>query len=259
MSAAGEMASAERDSGYFRWHPTPSFLAHLFKGVFKQHHREDAPALRRVLSRDGVVFDVGAHAGQYAKLFGAHVPEGQVFAFEPGSYVRSILRVVLWANRCRNVTVVPVGLGSRMGIETLSMPVKRRGSFGYGLSHFGQGDDGRAVVRDIAFSVPLDAMAEALGIARLDLIKADIEGWELRMIEGAAGAIARFRPVMMLELEDKFLRRAGDSLEAAHARLAGLGYVPAVWRDDQFRRAEGGEPTEWWFPEDRLGDLLGRR
>lgn len=241
------------DSAWFRWHPSPTYLAHLFKAVVKQHHRADLPILRKVLPRDGVVFDVGAHAGQYAKLFARHAADGRVFSFEPGSYARSILRVALWANGLRNVIVVPIGLGSRTSVEVLSVPVKRSGSYGFGLSHFG-GADGN-VRRDLAVTVPLDEMTRVLGVNRLDLIKADIEGWELRMLEGAAESLARFRPMLMLELADELLARAGDSLAAATAFLDRAGYVPVEWTGGGFRQAPGPTEGEWWAPREKLPQL----
>lgn len=248
--------TVSRMQDYFRWHPSWSYLAHLLKGVLQQHHKDDIPALRRILPADGIVFDVGAHAGQYSKLFATLVPKGNVFAFEPGTYARSILRIALWTNRCRNVTPFPVGLGSQTALDFLTLPVKRPGSYGYGLTHFGSGvEKESAAVRDLAMTVRLDDIADLLSLPRLDLIKADIEGWELRMLEGATQTIDRFRPCMMLELEDRFLSRAGDSLDAALSFLDQILYRPAVWREGRFVVAEA-TGAMWWLPEERLEQLL---
>lgn len=250
----GNTVSGTQD--YFRWHPSWTYLAHLFKGVVQQHHKEDIPALRRILPADGIVFDVGAHAGQYSKLFASLVPNGHVFAFEPATYARSILRIALWTNRCRNVTPFPVGLGSQAAMGFLTLPIKRRGSYGYGLTHFGSGIDREsAAVRDLAMTVRLDDIADLLSIPRLDLIKADIEGWELRMLEGATQTIERFRPYMMLELEDRFLSRAGDSLDAALRFLDRTRYRPAVWQHGRFVAADAAGAM-WWLPEERAQQLL---
>lgn len=62
---------------------------------------------------------------------------GRVYAFEPGSYARAILRMVVTLHRLENASVVPMGLGAACGIDTLSVPVKASGSFGFGLSHMG--------------------------------------------------------------------------------------------------------------------------
>src|SRR5579862_5528537 len=92
----------------YRGRITPGFFAHLFKAAFKQHHRELLPLLRPLISFDAVVLDVGAHAGQYAKLFSRLAPHGRVYAIEPQSYARRILRAAIAVNRLKNVTVLPL-------------------------------------------------------------------------------------------------------------------------------------------------------
>src|SRR5690242_6265415 len=104
---------------YFSWHVSPTWLAHLFKAVAKQHHRELVPVFARFIPEDGVVLDVGAHAGQFAKIFARLARKGRVFAFEPGTYARSILRLALYLNRARNVAIVPMGLGEAPGLAVM--------------------------------------------------------------------------------------------------------------------------------------------
>jgi FkbM family methyltransferase len=210
----------------YRWRLSPSFLAHLFKAATKQHHRAVAPMLARLVPRDGVVFDVGAHAGQFTKLFARIAPSGRVYAFEPGSYARSILRVVVWLHRLGNVAVLPMALGSASGVAAFTLPVKDRGSLGFGLAHLGTPQGRwRRVMQEIVPITTLDAAAEALALDRLDFIKADIEGWEFRLLCGAENTLRRFRPRLLIELSETHLARAGDRLATVLAFLARLGYV----------------------------------
>ena len=232
---------------YYRFRLNPGFLAHLFKAVVKQHHRALLPVLRPLVPADAVVFDVGAHAGQFAKLFARLAPQGQVFAFEPGSYARVILRTALCLNRLRNVAVLPIALGERSGVALLSVPVKPSGSFGFGLSHLGE--SARMAEVEAVPLATLDEAAATLGIARLDLIKADIEGFELRLVLGARATLARFKPALLLELDDTHLARAGDTVAAAWDTLTALGYrayEPTVARTP-LATPRGGDVL--WLPE----------
>lgn len=211
---------------YYRLRLSPGFFAHLFKAVAKQHHRALIPVLRPFIPEDAVVIDVGAHAGQFTKLFARLAPMGFVYAVEPQSYARTILRTALRLNRIRNVAVVPLALGAASGVATLTLPVKASGSFGFGLAHLGDPETGRAAVREAVGVATLDAMAAALGLARLDFIKADIEGYELSLIEGARQTLRRFRPALLIEHDPARLARAGASNEALWRALVGLGYRP---------------------------------
>jgi FkbM family methyltransferase len=209
----------------YHWRPSGSFLAHLLKATTQQHHRALAPAIARLVPPTAIVFDVGAHAGQYTKLFARAANHGRVYAFEPGSYARSILRTVVWLHGLSNVAVVPMALGSEARLDTLTIPLKSSGSFGFGLSHLGKpAERWRAVAQEIVALTTIDGVVKALELDRVDFVKADIEGWELRLLQGAESTLGRFRPRLLLELSGAALARAGDRLVDAFAFLAARGY-----------------------------------
>ncbi|MHB1219282.1 MAG: FkbM family methyltransferase [Alphaproteobacteria bacterium] len=200
--------------------------AHLWKAFAYDHHRELVPMLRPLVPADGVVLDVGAHAGQFAKLFASLVPRGRVYAFEPGSYARSILaRVVRWRH-LGNVEIVAMGLGDAPGQARLAMPIKRSGAYGFGLSHLGGADRPGPVRTETVEIGTIDTFVRARALRRVDFIKADVEGWEGRMLAGAEQTLERFRPALMLELIGSHLTRAGDGLEAVWTSLERRGYRP---------------------------------
>jgi len=74
-----------------------SWLAHVFKAATQQHHRELRALFAPHIPTDGVIVDVGAHAGQFSKLFAAMAPRGHVFAFEPSAYARSVMEPAPWS------------------------------------------------------------------------------------------------------------------------------------------------------------------
>src|SRR5581483_11408123 len=187
-----------------RW--SPGYAAHLWKAVTQQHHRALLPLFRRFIPDDGVVVDVGAHAGQFAKLFARCAAGGRVYAVEPSAYARSILSVVTRLHRLTNVAIVPVALGDAAGEASRSTPIKASGSYGFGLAHLGAPDARWAAIEtERVAAMTLDALAAELRLDRLDFIKADIEGSEMRFLVGARQTIARFRPPLLVELNDAHL------------------------------------------------------
>ena len=247
----------------YRWRLTPSFVAHLWKAVTRQHHRVLLPLLGRCIPSDGVVLDVGAHAGQFAKLFARLAPEGRVYAIEPGSYARSILRAAIWARRCANVTILPVALGAEPGLARLHIPVKASGALGFGLSHFGDPEERwPRVAAEIVAQTTVDQLADMLRLTRLDFIKADIEGNEMRLLEGARQSLARFRPRLLLELSGGQLARAGDNIADAVAFLAAFDYRGFVMGPSNgLIPAPIAADNDFWFfhADDPLTATLPRR
>ncbi len=187
------------------------WLAHCYKALARQHHREDESYLRAVLPANGVAIDVGAHAGQYTKLFAKIASSGFVYAFEPGAYALSILQKVVRYRHLRNVRVVASALSDKEGEIQFNLPIKQRGNLGFGIAYLGNADGKRAARQSTVRMTTLDAFAEKVGLMRVDFIKADIEGWELHMLRGATAVLDRFRPVLQLEASDALLKRAGTS------------------------------------------------
>ncbi|MGI9169863.1 MAG: FkbM family methyltransferase [Caulobacteraceae bacterium] len=198
----------------------------------QSHHRELRGLFAAYIPADAVVVDVGAHAGQFSKMFAAMAPRGHVFAFEPSAYARSVMAPALRFNRIGNVTLVPMGLSDTRGELTLHTPIKRGRSLGFGLAHLGAGE-GPAFEQTIALTT-LDIFARERRLGRLDFIKADIEGWELRALEGGEATLRRFSPALYLEVDAARLARAGDTPADLCAWLAALDYrcftPPAIFR-----------------------------
>jgi FkbM family methyltransferase len=199
-----------------------SWIAHLFKAATQQHHRDLRALFAPHIASDAVIVDIGAHAGQFSKLFASMAPQGRVWAFEPSAYARSVMAPALRFNAIGNVTLIPTGLSDRPGELTLHTPIKRRRSLGFGTAHLG-GNTGPTMDQTIALTT-LDAFAAERGLERLDFIKADIEGWELRALKGGEATLRRFSPALYLEVDAAYLARAGDTPADLFAWLWALGY-----------------------------------
>lgn len=237
----------------YRGRITAGLFAHLFKAVFKQHHRTLLPLLRRFIPADAIVLDVGAHAGQYAKLFARLAPRGRVYAVEPQSYARRILRVAVRFNRLSNVEILPLALGAAPGTATLTIPVKASGSYGFGLAHLGPHTRGGATEVETVEVTTLDALAAKLGLTRLDFVKADIEGWEQALVEGGRATLTRFKPALLIELNEEHLRRASGGVATLWQMLIGLGYRPYAGEPGMALLDRPREGDVLWLPRERAG------
>lgn len=234
-----------------------TWLAHFFKALAYQYHRDFGTRIGPLIPAAGVVLDVGAHSGQFAKLFGRLVPQGTVYAFEPGHYALSILRPVLQLRGFRNVRILPVGLSDRAGAETLNVPLKKSGTMGFGLAHLGEDVSGRQVARQRIELTTLDDFAAAEKLQRLDFIKADIEGMELHFLRGAMATIGRLRPALMLEVVPWALSRVDAVPQDIFDLFAPLGYRVFRTREHDGYRFEpvhgfAGAADYLFVPEEKV-------
>jgi len=71
----------------------------------------------------------------------------------------------------------------------------------------------------------VDQFCEEQRVDRLDLIKIDIEGCELRALRGAIRTLKRFQPVILIELNGSALERDGYSVRDLIIFLEELRYT----------------------------------
>jgi len=105
-----------------------------------------------------------------------------------------------------------------------------------GYGHEGQNTLGKFVWEDmgpgrkeIVELARLDDVVRENPLGRLDVIKLDVEGAELRGLRGAEATLRRFRPVLLFEITDAALRHQGGSAAELIGFLEGQDYVPYLF------------------------------
>lgn len=174
--------------------------------------------LGQILKPGMTVLDVGANEGLYTLFSARRVgPPGRVVAFEPSSRERSRLEHNVARNRLGNVTVVPCAVGSSHGTAALQI------ASGVHSGHNTLGalvyDDAPAAGIEHVPVERLDTLIERLGVATVDVIKIDVEGAEMHVLEGARRTLTTHRPILMVEANDEALRAQGASTAALLAFL----------------------------------------
>lgn len=179
------------------------------------------PATARVIAsllnhRDHFA-DVGANAGFFT-LLGAQAvgPEGRVVSFEPLPGMRERVRANLRANGFQNVTLYDCALSDRE--DTLTF---HEGPAGHkGVSSLRE--IANAAARFEVTTRPMDALMAEIGPLRL--AKIDVEGAEHKVLQGMQRIIETWRPYLLLEITDGFLRALGSSAIELASDLVTRGY-----------------------------------
>ncbi|MGM1061741.1 FkbM family methyltransferase [Saccharothrix sp. Mg75] len=201
--------------------------------------------LRDVVRPGDVCLDIGAALGLYTVTLSRLVgPHGTVHSVEPLLFAHPALSYLLRPREGRNVVRHPVALGTSEGRHVMSVPV-RHGTPVTGRSFLTAGADGLGSNAEFAEHVEvlvrtdtLDRFCRVHGIDRLDFVKADVEGAELRVLEGGAGTIDRLRPKLLLEVEERHVRRFGYRARDVQDWLARRGYSMHTWQHGAWRRAD---------------------
>lgn len=148
------------------------------------------------------VCDIGANFGHHTLAFARMVGEtGTVYAFEPQRLVWQNLIGSLALNWVRNVHGFNVAVGRTSG--TVMVPpvcYGRLGNFGaVSLEEDWHGTSEIAIAAGLPGEQVSVITLDDTGLDSCALIKIDVEGMEMAVLEGASGLIERLRPVIYCE------------------------------------------------------------
>lgn len=187
--------------------------------------------LDHVLPPGGVCCDIGAEYGLYTFTFASRVgPTGRVLSFEPLTGPRAFVRRSARLLGADNVEVHSVALGDVVRSGTMSLP-RRRGLPVHGRAFLA--DDAEGLGPNVEFAAErrlpvqvstLDRVLERAGVDRLDLVKIDVEGFEPAVLRGAEASLRRFRPALLVEIEDRHLGKFGVDSAGMVRDLTEQGY-----------------------------------
>lgn len=136
-----------------------------------------------IIQPGDVVIDAGAWIGDYSAY--ASKKGAIVYAFECSPTTLKILQDTVKLNQ--NIHIVPYGLGDKK-------------SSNFSLSHPGS-DSSVSLHKSRGGNIQvttIDDFVRANNIHRIDFIKADIEGMERKMLEGAAWVLKNFQPKLSI-------------------------------------------------------------
>jgi FkbM family methyltransferase len=154
--------------------------------------------LARQLKAGDVVYDVGANVGFLSVIAARLVgPQGAVFAFEPLPDNAAMVRRNADANGFRNVQVIEVALADHSGTGDLALASYSGGS---ALAYAATPPDRAGTLQVELRSI--DDLVEREGFKPPSLVKIDVEGAELGVLEGMERTAARHRPVILYEIDD---------------------------------------------------------
>jgi FkbM family methyltransferase len=169
------------------------------------------------LLRPGAVFyDIGANVGFFTVL-GARLvgPGGRVVAFEPLPSAAAALRRNVEANSFSTVDVLEAAVDDRGGRATFHLPSSER-STGGRLDGHAIRERGRETQVDVRV-VAIDELVASGELPPPDAVKIDVEGAELRALEGMRDTLTRHRPLLVCETH--------GTRRAVTEALRGWGYA----------------------------------
>jgi FkbM family methyltransferase len=184
--------------------------------IYKSYaDRSERRLLRRILFPGAVVVDAGANIGIYSQFLSRCIgPTGLVHSFEPSP--DNFKRLCAAADKLSNVRLCQAAVGERSGESKLYISEKLNVDH---RTYKADGNSRRSVPTEM---VALDDYFKPG--QRVDLIKMDIQGYELHALRGAKRVLEENADItLLLELWPSGLEQAGVNWKDLVEMLKGLG------------------------------------
>lgn len=179
----------------------PSIVPPIIRGTYESFELD---VYRRLAPKTEVIFDVGANIGLYAAVAGKENPRAKIISFEPVDENIVYLKKNIEANLLTNVEIIEAAVGEKAGkIEMFLSDI----SIGHHSAVADERDrrSGRSVVVPV---VSIDDYVASTGLAP-NLLKVDVEGFDIFVFKGARETLNKYKPTIFAEYGPDMMKRQG--------------------------------------------------
>jgi|GEM_PF-2829101 len=220
-----------------------------FKTALGVYELEEQVFFWRALQLSDIagIVDVGSAVGTFTSLFAKYAPEASVYSFEPNPFSNRYQRQQLVLNGLEGrVKVFSMGVGSENVEHSFAYVDGIEGSL------WGRFDNATLVGKQKEARVAvnrLDSVEEICAAKQIDLVKLDIEGYELPALLGMTGLLRKHRPVVFCEMALSFL-----VTYSGNRYLETLDFFYA--HDYEIFLLKGGMLSPYTWPEARIMNFI---
>jgi FkbM family methyltransferase len=189
------------------------------------HEANSTAEIKKELKEGMMIVEVGANIGYYTLIEARKIgPTGHIIAFEPSPRNMHLLRTNIALNKVdERIEIIQKGIGARSGRSTFYLTNKGN------TSSFIKRDDQNGITISQAVDVDiisLDDFFAARPPRKIDLVRMDVEGYELEVIEGMRKLMASPEApgALFIEVHSELLHRRGTTARNFIENLAGFGY-----------------------------------
>lgn len=156
--------------------------------------------IKDYLQNDAVIFDIGANVGTFLYQFENKMKHQNIFAFEPNKKLNTRLKRLF-----PKMNVSSVALSDENTTAEFKVPIikgKMVASRGTLNTSYKEKDEENSYTETVEVA-KLDDWAKSKNIQKIDFIKIDVEGNEMKTLFGGKNTIQQFKPTLMVEMEQR--------------------------------------------------------
>jgi FkbM family methyltransferase len=204
-------------------------LNNLNKDNFSERNVEpELVWIKEYLPKNAVILDIGANVGTFLYQLENKLDHEHIYGFEPNKKLYRRLKRLFPLMR-----ILPLALSDENMTAEFKVPVingKAIASRGTLNTSYKEKGEEKSYTEKVKV-IKLDEWAALEHFNRLDFIKIDVEGNEIKTLSGARETIKRFLPTLMVEMEQ---RHHQTPIWKEISEVASWGYEVKYLNRDRF-------------------------
>jgi FkbM family methyltransferase len=162
------------------------------KGIYDRSSIEILKSILKQIA-SAVVFDVGANVGNHAISISAECKE--IHAFEPDAGIIAILKKNIKTNNISNIITNEIGLSDLARYSEFYVNLDGN----IGASTLDPNTKGSNFKKTRVYLTTGDTYKNENQVSHIDLLKIDVEGHEMQVLDGFHEAITNCKPIILME------------------------------------------------------------
>lgn len=188
----------------------------------KDYEKDNFRFINSKVKKGDIILDIGAHIGLTAVLFGQKVSDtGRVYSFEPTPVSFKVLKETIRINKLENI-ITPVNRPVTESTGKVQFFISDTAvDVANSLVAY---EDGKKLHGIELNGTSVDDFVNGEKLKKVNFIKIDAEGAELKVLKGAKETLISFKPLVILALHPIAIAANGDSLHNIYEYIQSLGY-----------------------------------
>jgi FkbM family methyltransferase len=191
---------------------------------FEESYEGPNVAFFKTHAKNGMnIIDIGAHIGvmsvSMARLSG---PDTKIYSFEPTPSTMDVFKEVIRLNHLeKQIIPLPDAISESRGTVKFYISTIEGNNSNTLIKYRGEAAAEQMLEVN---TISIDEFKSSRNIPRLDFIKIDAEGAELKVLKGAKNTFLKDRPVAILAIHPNAIIAGGDTLEQIWDFITTLRY-----------------------------------
>lgn len=201
------------NSHHYRVYPRTNFHLYMYG---PKKNLSIVPLISKYTKPGTAAIDVGAHSGYFTLcLSDAVARDGKVLAFEASPLIFKELLENIELNQLTNVEANNRAVSDRTELIDFYLAPTWKSE----ISSMRSAEGTKTTIEAVALD---NVIPDTRPVS---FVKIDVEGAEMKVLEGMRGIIQRDKPVMVIEISDRWLKELGSSSRAVFDFLHDFGYT----------------------------------